>query len=161
MALLAPRFLPHLLSWASPSNKIIAGLTPSWHLIFRRSRLICLNKFILTGRLTGPGQETNSRLCVGFIIGRSHQHTCFLLRTVRCPVSYCFFPPFPSGCGSFLLVPAEGFDLLYAVCGRTHRGKCVMDISSEFPSIELPVTLPTTQGYAFESPLHEQVQSLW
>lgn len=57
------------------------------------------------------------------------------------------FPPVPSGCGSVLLVPAEGFDLLHAVCGRTHRGKCVWDTSPEFPYIELPTTFPTTQGY--------------
>lgn len=54
-----------------------------------------------------------------------------------------FSPPFPSGCGSFLLVPAEGFDLLHTVCGSTHRGKCVMDTSPEFPYTEFLIILPT------------------
>lgn len=140
---------PFSLTGLSP-DKIVAGLIPSWHVLPRRSRLIHLkifNKFILTGRLTGRGQEREILGCVsGLSLAGATRSQVFsfapsdvLLLTV--------FPPFPSGCGSVLLVPAEGFHLLHAVCGRTHRGKCVGDTSPEFPYSELPTTLPTPQGY--------------
>lgn len=141
---------PFSLMRSSPDT-IVAGVSPSWHVLSRRSRPIHLkifNKFILTGQTdwsrTG---ERNTRLCFRFLTGWGQQEPGFFhLHPLDVLLLTVFFP-FPSGGGSVLLVPAEGFHLLHAVCGRTHRGKCVGDSLPEFPYRELPNILPTTRDY--------------
>lgn len=76
----------------------VADLIPSWQLLYRRSRLTHLeifNKFILTGRLTDPGEETEILGCdSGSSLAGATRSYIFSICTVRCPVSYCIFPLF-------------------------------------------------------------------
>lgn len=141
----------HLLSWLSPSNKIIASLIPSWNLLFRRSRPIHLktiSTFILTGRLIGSRMEDRSNKIVFLIYPYPPPGATLFSLHSRISCFLQSFSPFPSGCGSFLLVSAEGLDLLHAVCGCAHCGKCLRDSQLNSLTWWHPGIFLTIQGHA-------------
>lgn len=138
-----PRPTPGLLSWASPPNEVLAGSTPSWHPIFRRPRPWCLKTSVnpINRQMAWVcGTETQMLDCVSASSPATAPGARLSPSHSRCPVSH-LLSPFPPGCGSVLLVPAEGLHLLHAVRGCTHRGKCVMGTSPGSLASYLPIIL--------------------